>query len=136
MGGFDRPGSHRPSFQGSAQYAGHQCFLVRQAAVIDIEIRVENRATLGAQKRGLGLDPLAGSLLSRIAQQAGLQIIDDVRVLVRHIVLLARVPGEVEQLHLAGKQRHLEELPVTFADGAAEGLDVDQDVLVRRRLAC
>jgi hypothetical protein len=50
-------------------------------------------------------------------------------------LLFSPVAGEVEQLYRARDRVHLDELPIALAKGAAECLNIDQDVLVRRRRA-
>src|SRR5271157_1437677 len=109
-------------------------FLVRQAAVIDVEVWIEDRLALFSDEGRLSLDPLAGLLLFGVSEQARLQITSDVRMLVGHIGGFAWVFSQVEQLGLARQQGDLDQLPVAFADRAAEGFNVDQDVLMRRRL--
>ncbi len=82
----------------------HGGFFVREAAIVDVEIRVEQCAALGADEGGLGFDPQAGFLLRRVGEQARLQIGDDVGVGVGDIVLFADVGGEIVEFDAAGPQ--------------------------------
>ncbi len=115
--------------------AGNRWLFMRQPAIVDVEIRIEDRLALGAEKSRLRLDPLARLLLFGVSEEARLQIGRDVGMLVGDIVLLAGIIRQIEQLGLTRQQRDLDQLPLAFADGAAKGLDVDQDILVRRRCA-
>jgi hypothetical protein len=100
---------------------------MRQAAVVDVEIRIEHRLALSAEKGGLGLDPQARLHLLCVGGEARVQVAHDHGKLICDIVLLTRILCKIEQFSFSRKQRNLDQLPVAFADGAAEGFDIDQD---------
>ena len=107
---------------------------MRQAAVVDVEIRIENRLALSAEEGRLGLDPQARLHFLGVGEEPCIQVAHDLRKLICDVVLLTRILCEIKQLGLSWKQRDLDQLPVAFADGATEGFDIDQDVLMRERV--
>src|SRR5208282_2881387 len=96
---------------------------------------VENRLALESQEIDLGLEPLTHLLLLGVSKESRFEILDDLRVLIGNVRRLARVLLDVEEFGLARERGHPDELPLSLADCSAEGLDVDQDVIVRRRSA-
>jgi hypothetical protein len=109
--------------------------LMRQSAIVDIKVRIEDRLSLGAGKGRLGLDPFAWLLLFRIGEKPRFEILHDVRVISGHFSRLAGVRGEVKKLRLAGEQRDLDEFPVALANRTSEGLHIDLHVFVGARLS-
>ena len=74
---------------------------MRQAAVVDVEIRVDDRLALIADEAGLRLDPQARLLLLGVGDQPGFEIPDDLGIFGGDIGRLARVLGEIEELRFS-----------------------------------
>ena len=81
---------------------------MRQAAVVDVEIAIENRLALCAKEGWLGLDPQARLHLLGVGEEPRFQVAHDLRKLVCDVVLLTRILSEIEQLGLSRKQRDLD----------------------------
>ena len=100
----------------------------------DVEVRVEDRLALGAEKLRLGLDPLARLLLFGVVQQARFQIRTISGCLSATLCFspgsLARSKSSV----LPGRVAILTSFHLPLRIAPRNGLDVDQDVVVRRRL--
>ena len=104
--------------------------LVRQAAIVHVVVRIEDRAALLADEGRLRPDPFALFLLAGIGQETLLEVAHDLRILAGDIVRLAGVDRQVKKFGPARQQGDTDELPVAFPDRTAEGLDIDQDVVV------
>ena len=85
---------------------------------------------------GCALIHSARLLLLRIGHEPGFEIAHDVWMVDRRRCSARRGPSTRSNSSVfPGQRRHLDELPVALADGAADGLDVDQDVVVGRWLS-
>ena len=91
---------------------------MRHAAVVDIEIWVEDRLALSAEEGGLRLDPQARLLLPGISLQPRRQIVHDLGKLIGDIVLLARILRQIEQFGASRQQRDLDQLPIAPRNGS------------------
>ena len=61
--------------------------IVRESAIVDVEVGVEQRGTLGTEKGWLRLDPLAGLHLTGIGDQARVELGGDLGMLESDVVL-------------------------------------------------
>ena len=68
--------------------------LVRQTAVFDVEVGVEERGTLRPKKGRLRLDPLAWLHFAGVGDEAGIQLAHDLGMLVGDVVFFFRVVGD------------------------------------------
>ena len=75
-----------------------------QAAVVDVEVGIENGFALGPDKRGLGLDPQARFLLFGVGQQPSIQVANHVGVLVGDISRFAGIRSQIKQFGLPGSK--------------------------------
>ena len=64
---------------------------MRQAGVVDVEIRIEDGLALRPKEARLRLDPFARLHLFGIRDETRFQIGNDLRELIRDVLLLARV---------------------------------------------
>jgi len=105
---------------------------MRHAAIINVEVRIEQCLALCPQIIGLRFQPFANFLFFGVRGQTVLQIADDLLILRGDIGLLAGICGQVEQFSLAGQQRDLHQFQVALDDRSTKCLYVPQDVVMRR----
>ena len=101
---------------------------MRHAAVVDIEIWVEDRLALSAEEGGLRLDPQARLLLLGVSLAAAPP--RSLTISGNWSATLFFSPGSFDRSNnsvLSRQQRDLDQLPIALADSTAERLDIDQD---------
>ena len=74
---------------------------MREAAIVDIEIGIQNRFALRPKKCRLRLEPLAHLLLFRVSLEARFKVMNDLGVFARDIGCLARIASQIEKFRLA-----------------------------------
>ena len=69
---------------------------MRQAAVVDVKVRIENGLALGTEELRLGFDPFRRFLLPGVRHEPRFQISNDFRILLGDIRRFVGIFGKVE----------------------------------------
>ena len=111
-------------FDFSGHFLGNVGFSLRQPAVVDVEVGIEDGLALLAEKGGWALIHSLGFCCFGIGQQTGFQVADHVGMLIGDVVLLAGVLRKIVEFGLAGQQRDLTsfQLPLRTAPRNASTL--------------